>query len=49
MDIDTQITGAVTELTSQVTGAFGAIAPFVLLTGIGFASWKYVKRFLSKA
>ncbi len=49
MDVDTVLTAALTDLTGQVTAAFGTVAPFVLLTGVGFAAWKYVKRFLSKA
>ncbi len=49
MDLNATLTTAVSTLTGQVSGAFTTIAPFVLLTGVGFASWKYVKRFLSKA
>ncbi len=49
MDVDTLVGTAVTDLLASVGGAFTAVAPFVLFTGIGFASWKYVKRFLSKA
>ena len=49
MDLDAVLTTAIASLSTQVSSAFTTVAPFVLLVGTGFAAWKYVKRFLSKA
>jgi hypothetical protein len=49
VNLDAVLTTAIADLSTQVSSGFTTIAPFVLLTGVGFAAWKYVKRFLSKA
>ncbi len=48
MDVNSVLASAIGDLTTQVTSAFTTAVPFVLLIGVGFASWKYVKRFLGK-
>lgn len=48
MDLSTTVGDAVANLTTEVTAAFGTIAPLVLLIGGGFVAWKYTKRFLGK-
>ncbi len=48
MSIQETVFDAVAALTTDVSGAFVAAAPFILLTGGGFVAWRYVKRFLGK-
>jgi hypothetical protein len=48
MDLSQLVTDAVTTMTGEVTGAFSAVGPVILLIGGGFIAWKYAKRFLGK-
>lgn len=48
-DVDTNVTGAFTTLTTDLASYMGIVMPTVVAVALAFISIKWVKRFMSKA